>query len=126
METLGQDTGFTATYVSPEHLLKGVVSPASDIYSFGISVYRVVVNGDTPERDLFGPFLRLDRNNYRRAMDQMRDQDTAESLGMVTPRMVDARIPNKGLANVIKSCIEIDPRERPSASEVRSELMRHI
>ncbi len=91
-------------YMSPEQTRGETVTPATDIWSFGVSLYelfsgQIPFGGETPfeiARNIVEAPVDLARLERMKASDQMRA--------------------------LIRDCLEKDPSLRPSATEVRGDL----
>lgn len=113
--------GGTLPYMSPEQLsyflghgVKTSVGPASDLFSFGVLLYELST-GCHP----FGP-VAIKTNNASLAQ-QLLDR---QKSGFRPVRALNPDI-DADLANLIESCLRIDPTSRPhSAADVTSQLNR--
>jgi len=94
----------TAAYSSPEQLRGGKVTPKSDIYSLGATLYHAAVGGP--------PFVGgpLD----------IATQQTENPL--IPPRARGASI-GRGFEESILDCLSIDPDERPGAGDLKELLL---
>lgn len=95
----------TATYSSPEQLQGREVTPKSDIYSLGVTLYHAAV-GEPPFKG--GPL-------------EVASQQLSETP--LTPRQQGASIDGEFEA-IIMSCLDKDPGERPGAAELHRWLLR--
>jgi eukaryotic-like serine/threonine-protein kinase len=95
----------TVSYFSPEQLRGEKVSPKTDIYSFGVTLYRAAVG----KRPFFG---------------NSRDVANQHILAAPTPpRERGARI-SEGLETLILDCLAKDPDRRPDATRLRDRLLQ--
>jgi len=95
-------------YLSPEHASRGRLGKASDIFSFGSLMYRVLT------RKLPFPGGAPDLIQTR--------IDAAEP---VAPRLHDERIP-QALQDICLACLARKPADRPSAGTLIAELDRFL
>jgi serine/threonine protein kinase len=93
----------TALYSSPEQLRGEKVTPKSDVYSLGITLYQAVV-GEVP---FTGTPIEVASQHVNRVP--------------AAPRTLGARLSSKVEA-VVLDCIQKDPNLRPSAKEVQERL----
>lgn len=93
----------TPRYMSPEHLRRDI-RPEMDIYGLGVVAWELVENRAYRE-ECEGP------QHYQPTMD-----------GRIPP-MLGKRAPEQ-LVSIIKSCLDPNPRRRPSASELVKALSR--
>ena len=95
----------TAAYSSPEQLQGGQVTPKSDIYSLGVTLYHAAVGGP--------PF----------AGDPLAVASQHVAKAPPSPRAQGASISTR-LESVILDCLAKDPDDRPDADAVHEGLLR--
>ncbi|HEX2107921.1 MAG TPA: serine/threonine-protein kinase [Rubrobacteraceae bacterium] len=94
----------TALYSSPEQLRGEKVTPKSDVYSLGMSLYQAAV-GEAP---FGGTPIEVASQHVSR------EPDAPSALG------VDL---SDGVETLILDCVQKDPERRPTAEEVRERLL---
>ncbi len=99
----------TAPYMAPEQWRHGELGPATDIWSFGITLFEIL----TGERPFQGSTVSI----Y--------EQVTDEDRHTPSPRDVDPMI-SRPLAALCAHCLHRNPEARPSASQLAERLTRLI
>jgi eukaryotic-like serine/threonine-protein kinase len=95
----------TAAYSSPEQLRGERVTPKSDIYSFGATLYHAALG----ERPFSGNSIEVANQHIH--------------MAPTPPRQRGARI-GEGLETLILSCLAKDPGARPDAARLRDKLLQ--
>ncbi|MDQ2983547.1 MAG: serine/threonine protein kinase [Actinomycetota bacterium] len=94
----------TATYLSPEQAMGAEATPASDVYTLGITLYELLT-GHPPYR-----------------IESLADLPAKHREGAIPPNETDPDVP-PALAQVVMSCLAVDPARRPrSAAELERQL----
>jgi len=108
--TADPDGAFVGTplYASPEQAAGDAVTPATDIFSFGSVMYRVLTGRHPFEAEVVTQLL-----------ERIRTTDPP------FPREFDSRIPHD-LQAICLSCLVRDPDGRPAAHEVADDLGRYL
>ncbi|KAG6553527.1 hypothetical protein Mapa_004440 [Marchantia paleacea] len=112
--------GGTRGYFSPEYATDGVVSEKLDVYSFGVVLLEIVagrlcINHDLPPERVFLRSWALSLC------------DDNKLLNLVDKGLM-GEYNQEEVSNVLQtalSCLRVDPKKRPSMSQVVNMLMRH-
>jgi serine/threonine protein kinase len=117
---------YTPEYTSLEFELKNEVSPAVDIYSYGVILYELLSKQFprriTSER-LRKDFLR--KGGYKEYMEYLLSHPQyATSIGILNPEQIDKDCfgKDKKLVSLVKFCTDMDPSNRPKAYDIMSYL----
>ncbi|KAL3684308.1 hypothetical protein R1sor_002330 [Riccia sorocarpa] len=112
--------GGTRGYCSPEYISEGIVSEKLDVYSFGIVLLEIVsarrcLDFRRPEDEIFLRTMAL----------RLHDQD--KLLELVDPELNGKYDEDEALLvlRTALACCQLDPKRRPTMSEVLSILMKH-
>lgn len=111
MMRVGQDyvntTNFgTLSYLAPEVLINGCISPPGDVYSFGMLMWELMT-GATPWQGL----------NYGHLVHKIVNEQ-------IRPEIPDGTHPD--IALLITSCWNTAPSQRPSFTDIRKRLTRIV
>lgn len=104
----------TDTFASPEQILgrpTGLVGPASDIFSWALTVVSLFRPRFHPYCD--GPF------------DRVRLATAAEAADHVQPLLDLSCVPDPALREAVRRALVFDPKLRPSAAALRDQLAEH-
>jgi serine/threonine protein kinase len=98
--------GYTPGYAVPEQLKRGRLTEKTDSWALGLMLYEAVTGK---------PLLPLDELKYEEALAELeRGELIIESTGV---REID---------EIVKSCLKINPAERPSVAQIRDALAEYI
>ena len=109
----------TFAYRAPELLRGGVVSPAADVYSLGVTLWQLrsrasPYSGRNWHAVIFAVVAYHDRPDTSPALRRRRPTD-----GRLPTAVSDvARTPDRRYRNVFRSCWNANPDARPSAAEL--------
>lgn len=108
-ETHSRDGRFvgTARYAAPEQALGGTATPAMDVYALGCVLFELLTGA--------APFSS--------------DSDELTMLRHVHTEVPDPRTVvdiEPQIAELVVNCLRKDPEQRPTASQVREVLLRHV
>ena len=97
-------------YIAPEVLRGNAISPAADMWSFGVTLWEMSLRRRFPSRDAMVPRVssRLHVPTWRRTLDKYAHHVTN---------------PPPALCDVIASCLRIDPRARATSEGVFYEFL---
>lgn len=104
----------TYGYAAPEYISTGHLYVKSDVYGFGVVLLELLTG--LKAYDLERPASQIDLVQLHRPF--LRDRSKLKKI--IDPRLMD-RYPPEGaqkLAQLILRCLENDPRDRPSMSQV--------
>lgn len=110
---LGRIVG-TPGYISPEQLTGSRVGPPADVWAFGCVLFECLT-GNSPYRDA-GATIRVPAR-LRRTLAALELKPDWSLLPAGLPAGVD---------ELLRSCLQVEPGERPSALEVRHTLERGL
>jgi hypothetical protein len=98
--------GFTPGYAAPEQIRGGKLSEKTDSWALGLVLYEAI----------FGePLMPMDEVGYEEALVKLeRGEITLKTTGI---REID---------ELVKSCLSINPNERPSAQQIRDTLANYL
>ncbi|MCQ2818710.1 MAG: protein kinase [archaeon] len=94
--------GGTAAFMPPETFIDGKTSFASDVYTFGLTIYEIIFMQTPYNGKKQAEILELKKNN-------------------ILPEMSDKDI-NKEIIDLIKFCCIKDPAQRPLMNDVKEEI----
>ncbi|KAJ7558413.1 hypothetical protein O6H91_04G038100 [Diphasiastrum complanatum] len=107
-------------YSAPEYVLYGMYMAKSDVFSFGVLMLELI----TGRKALDSSRPRSEQSLVRWATPQLHDLDALAN--MVDPSL-NGMYPAKALwrcAEIVSSCVQIEPDSRPSMSEIVQSLIR--
>jgi serine/threonine protein kinase len=96
-------------YMSPEQVTLGNLTPASDVYTFGATLYRLLTDQCV--------FLGEPQEQIR--------QKLSEAPPFVTPNMSTGSCP-KVLEELVRACLQRLPEDRPSSAQALRKRLEHI
>lgn len=96
-------------YMSPEQVTLGNLTPASDMYTFGAMLYRLLTNQCV--------FLREPQEQIR--------QKLSEIAPLVSANMPNGHCPD-ALEGFVSTCLERLPENRPSSAQALRRRLEHI
>jgi serine/threonine protein kinase len=98
--------GFTPGYAAPEQIRGGKLSEKTDSWALGLVLYEAI----------FGePLMPVDEVGYEEALVKL-------ERGEITLKTTDAR----EIDELVKSCLKINPAERPTAIQIRDTLAKYL
>jgi ankyrin repeat protein len=98
--------GFTPGYAAPEQIRGGKLSEKTDSWALGLVLYEAI----------FGePLMPMDEVGYEEALVKL-------ERGEITLKTTGAR----EIDELVKSCLSINPNERPSAQQIRDTLANYL
>lgn len=101
------DTIATLHYMAPECMLRGQYTVASDIYSFGVVCWELLHEKE--------PFEGLNEFNL-----------ISSVVNSKCPLEFDRSIVPEEIGSLLKSCLSINPEDRPSAKTLCTKVDEHI
>jgi serine/threonine protein kinase len=102
----------TPDYIAPEQVKCGPVSPATDVYNFGATLYWALSGQNLPT------LYTLKRSENSFLLDQK----------MPTPRDADPSLPEQ-LSDLVMECVRTNAAKRPQSMRdviLRLEIIRHV
>jgi serine/threonine-protein kinase len=116
----------TPTYSAPEQLEGEEVTPAADVYAFGVVLFEMLA-GTRP----YHLAEEADRSDRRRRKISSKGSHVSETLGsalvtakrtQVAPPLSKYALVPPSLETLVARCLDRDPARRPSAAELETEL----
>jgi eukaryotic-like serine/threonine-protein kinase len=98
----------TPGYMSPEHMMRKIPQPASDVFTLGMMLYQLLAQGH--------PYIFDDAEKYLPAY---RAHSAARPKLLGVPRSPASAAT---IEDVLHQCLHPDPDQRPSASELHKAL----
>jgi serine/threonine protein kinase len=102
----------TPDYIAPEQVKLGPVSPATDVYNFGATLYWALSGRNLPT------LYTLKRSENSFLLDQK----------LPSPRDIDPSVPGQ-LSDFVMECVRTNPAKRPQSMRdvvLRLEIVRHV
>jgi len=119
---------YSPGYFAPELYMRGGVTPKTDTYSLGMLGFNLKRGRPIKgvKRKLLDQQLKVAGSFDRFAKLCGRNERAMRQLGFVTPTKVkrDFEKAPKRLREIIASCVELDPHNRPTATDIRRALKR--
>ena len=101
----------TPDYIAPEQVLRRAITPATDAFNLGATMYWLLTGRHVPTL--------IPRTNSQ--VGQVRDQSVAlRHDQIVSPDQVNGEVP-PALANLVMECIRQEPRNRPDSMQLIAE-----
>lgn len=123
--------GITYLYASPEYLLSSLESSESpvykpnlknDIWAFGLIIYELFVGefyDKIPYLKIFDNLTTQNEESFEKLKFSIYEN---QSLSQYLTNDIFQNVENKNIKTIIDSCLQIDPKKRPNAFEIRGML----
>jgi serine/threonine protein kinase len=116
--TIDNSIGGSFLWSSPESLYKNMYSEKSDVWSFGILLYEIEIDGESPE------YKNTDGSNFKASKDT---KELFEKMLIVDDiRHESKKILPKYLDDIMHSCWKLNPHERPSFKDIMDKLILNM
>jgi len=113
------------SYQSPESLMQGICTPATDVYSMGLVFYEMLA-GKNPFNFIGGELYHLKAASSREKLLQLHLEARRDPRFLPSPSEQSLELKNHpALEDIVMCCLRYSPEERyPSACEVYHDLER--
>jgi serine/threonine protein kinase len=131
-QTPGTDVG-TAGYMAPEMMSGETYGTPADVYAFGLFVYEVLVRERAWTKEHIFELYRQLHPTSSRGLDERADMATI--LDLLKHANLRGVLPNLskldevltgGAQDFVKSCLSIDPRQRPNVGQATNVIRSRL
>ena len=106
--TVKQRIQGTPDYIAPEQVHRRAITPKTDVYNLGASLYWILTRSFIPTALAKGDSL-------------LGSVDDALLARPKKPSEINSRVPER-IDNLIMSCVEVDPDKRPTMAQVHDQI----